>query len=79
MTNGVRVAVQDAGGKLPALVDQALAGQEVVLTSGDQPVVRLVPVTPTGTTQPMVGSAKGIVLDMADDFDAPLTDLKDYM
>jgi len=79
MTNGVRVAVQDAAGQLPALVDQALAGREVVLTSGDRPVVRLVPVPPAATARAIVGSAKGTVLHMADDFDAPMDDFKDYM
>ena len=78
MTNRLRIAIQDADGRLSSLVEQALQGQEVLLTRGGEPVVRLVPVPPDGATQAIVGSAKGIVLHMADDFDAPLDDFKDY-
>jgi antitoxin (DNA-binding transcriptional repressor) of toxin-antitoxin stability system len=75
----LRVPVGDAGGRLPALVDQALNGEDVVIARDDQAAVRLVPVpSASPRTRPIVGAAKGTVLFMSDDFDAPLDDFADY-
>jgi antitoxin (DNA-binding transcriptional repressor) of toxin-antitoxin stability system len=79
VNNSVRVAIRDAGGRLPVLVDQALGGDDVVITREDDAAVRLVPVAkPGAVTRPIVGAAKGTVLFMADDFDAPLDDFAEY-
>ena len=79
MSKPVQVAVQEAGGRLPALVEQALRGDDVVITRDDQSAVRLVPVSPpVGGGRSIVGAAKGTVVHMADDFDAPLDDFADY-
>jgi antitoxin (DNA-binding transcriptional repressor) of toxin-antitoxin stability system len=60
-------------------VDRALGGDDVVITREDHAAVRLVPVDNGGaTSRPIVGAAKGTVLFMADDFDAPLDDFDDY-
>jgi antitoxin (DNA-binding transcriptional repressor) of toxin-antitoxin stability system len=64
---------------LPTLVDQALGGEDVVITRDDDAAVRIVPVpTPAAATKPLLGAGKGIVLHMADDFDAPLDDVAEY-
>lgn len=77
--HSVRVPIRDAGGRLPALVDQALNGEDVVIARDDQAAVRLVPVPGRTTrTQPIVGAAKGTVLFISDDFDAPLDDFAEY-
>jgi antitoxin (DNA-binding transcriptional repressor) of toxin-antitoxin stability system len=39
------VLVQTAASELPRLIARALAGEEIVLTDGPTPVVRLVPVS----------------------------------
>ena len=78
MSNRVRLTLQQASEQLPALVEQAMRGQDVVLTDGGQAVARIVPVDPEPAAKPLVGSGKGTVLFMADDFDAPLEDFRDY-
>ena len=69
----LRVPVRDATGRLPALVDQALGGGDVVITRDDDAAVRLVPVPkPREGPRSILGAGKGVVLFMADDFDAPV-------
>jgi antitoxin (DNA-binding transcriptional repressor) of toxin-antitoxin stability system len=78
MSSRVQIAIQEAGGKLPDLVEQALRGGDVVITRDDQSAVRLVPLAPPSGGLPIVGAAKGTVLYIADDFDAPLDDFNEY-
>jgi len=70
--------VNQASRHLDALVDAAIAGEEVVLTRDDHSGVRLVPVSSAGSAHPQFGSARGLI-KMSDDFDAPLDDFDDYM
>jgi len=72
------VTLTDASARLPELVEAARRGEEVVLTQDDRPVARLLPVE---VQQPVVrpGHAKGSVLYIADDFDAPLEEFREYM
>lgn len=75
----MRVPVRDASGTLPALVDRALGGEDVVLTRDDEAAVRLVPVSRVApAARSIVGAGKGVVVFMADDFDAPLDDFTEY-
>jgi antitoxin (DNA-binding transcriptional repressor) of toxin-antitoxin stability system len=69
--------VKQASGNLDALVDAAIAGEEVVLTRDDRAAVKLVPIPSAGTGRPQFGSARGLI-KMSDDFDAPLEDFDDY-
>ena len=72
-----QVNVDEATRQLPDLIDAAVCGEVVLITTDDQQTVRLVPVK--HTKQPRrAGSAKGLI-DMADDFDAPLDDFREYM
>lgn len=57
---------------LSRLVDEAVAGQDVVIAKSGTPMVRLVPVT-TRATRGGFGSLKGKIR-ISDDFDAPLPD-----
>ena len=57
---------------LSRLVDEAAAGQEVVIAKSGKPMVRLVPVTATGRRTGF-GSLRGRIRIGAD-FDAPLPD-----
>jgi antitoxin (DNA-binding transcriptional repressor) of toxin-antitoxin stability system len=54
-----QVTIQAAETSLPDLVDAALAGEEVVIARGDQPVVRLVPVSPAPTGKFKFGILNG--------------------
>jgi prevent-host-death family protein len=73
------VTLEDAQAHLADLIAKAVPGQEIVITQDDKPVARLIAEN-TPLMQPRVpGSAKGMIAYMADDFDAPLEDFKDYM
>lgn len=72
------VDVQEANGHLVELIKRALSGEDVVLSEGDKPLARLVPMTlREPPRQP--GSARVDILYVAPDFDEPLGDFKDYM
>jgi prevent-host-death family protein len=58
------------------LVEQVARGEEVVITRDSRPLVRLVPIQTRKERR--FGSAKGLI-EIADDFDAPLEDFRDYM
>ena len=76
------LTLQEADGQLARLVQQiSESGEDVVLTDGDKPVALLVPVPtalPARRAPREPGSAKGLILYMADDFDAPLDDFAEY-
>ncbi|MEO5327764.1 MAG: DUF2281 domain-containing protein [Magnetococcus sp. THC-1_WYH] len=72
------VDVQEANGHLVELIKKALSGEDVILPEGDKPLARLVPLTARKPSR-QPGSAKGDILYIAPDFDAPLEDFKDYM
>lgn len=78
----VQVTLEEAATRLPQLVAQAEAGEEVWLTTHTGSIVRLTALTQNGskddTPRPRFGSAKGMVW-MAPDFDEPLEDFKEYM
>ena len=61
--------VHEAKTNLSKLVEEAEAGEEVVLARAGKPVVRLVPVHPVRKRK--LGQWKGKVR-MSEDFDAPL-------
>lgn len=72
-----RIDVDQAKRRLEELIEEALRGEEVIITRGDGASFKLVP-TPPEEPRPRFGSAKGQVW-MSDDFDAPLDDFEDYM
>ena len=61
---------------MPRLVRETLSGAEVIIARDNKPLVKLVPLS-SGRRKP--GTAKGLVLYMSPDFDAPLEDFEDYM
>ena len=71
------VTLDDAVTKLPKLIQDAAGGEQIILTQDSTPVAELVPIPASrGPREP--GSAKGLILYMADDFNAPLPDFEDY-
>jgi len=76
----ITMAVDDAAGKLKALVHGLFPGSEIILTENEQPVARLVAVPPRKTsTRPGPGLCRSMISYIAPDFDAPLEELKEYM
>ena len=73
-----QVALKDAEGRLAELIAAAVPGEEIELLQEGRVVARLVPVE-SSKPRPRFGSAKGSILYMAEDFDAPLEDFKEYM
>jgi antitoxin (DNA-binding transcriptional repressor) of toxin-antitoxin stability system len=56
---------------------EAAQGEEVIIARDNHPLVKLVPVSLTpGNRKP--GSARGLVIHMADDFDATPDEFADY-
>ena len=69
--------IAQAKSRLSELVDKAMAGEEVVIARDHKPLLKLVPLR--DHSRPLKpGSARGRIW-MADDFDAPLDDFKEYM
>jgi len=72
------VTIEEAQAHLGELIDKLQPGEEVVITRDAEPVAKLVAAAPpTPLRQP--GLLKDRILYMAEDFDAPLEDFKEYM
>jgi prevent-host-death family protein len=74
----VSITLDDAKTRLVELIDAVEHGETIIITRKDQPVATLAPVQ-SAERRPRFGSARGSVLYMADDFDAPLDDFAEYM
>ncbi len=78
----IQVTMDEAKERLPDLMDAAARGETVLIEKeADQgaQVVQLVAVPKREHRRRQAGSAKGTVLFIADDFDAPLEDFREYM
>ena len=65
-----QVNIYEAKTKLSKLINQVIAGEEIIVAKSGKPVAKIVPIEkPTQNRKP--GSAKGKIR-IADDFDAPL-------
>ena len=71
-------SIHEAKTHLSKLIQKALAGEEVIIANAGKPVVKLVPIEQPEKKIREFGGWEGQVW-MADDFDAPLDDFKDYM
>ena len=72
----VQVNIHEAKTHLSKLIRYALEGEEVVIARGNHALVRL-EVLPGAREQPCLGTERGLILRMDEDFDAPLEDLED--
>lgn len=68
-----KVSVYDARAGLSRLIDQALAGEEVIITRKGKPVIRLVPVEPEQKKPREMGMLRGL-FEVPDSFFDPLPD-----
>ena len=73
-----QVTIHEAKTHLSKLIQRALEGEEIIIAKGKQPMVRLV-VVPEMRQERRIGGAQEVILDMAEDFDAPLDDFTEYM
>jgi antitoxin (DNA-binding transcriptional repressor) of toxin-antitoxin stability system len=72
------VNLKDAQAHLAQIIAGLNPGEAVVITDQGQPLAQLV--RSERTSWPCkAGSAAGKILHMAEDFDAPLEDFKEYM
>jgi antitoxin (DNA-binding transcriptional repressor) of toxin-antitoxin stability system len=74
----IQVNIHEAKTQLSRLIQAAIEGQEVIIARGNHPVVRL-EVLAEARPSRLIGNAKGLIKEMADDFDEPLPDFEDYM
>lgn len=72
-----QITLEEAASRLPQLIAEHEAGEEVVITRNSQPVAKLV-IVASERPRPQFGSARGMGY-MTADFDAPLEDFKEYM
>jgi antitoxin (DNA-binding transcriptional repressor) of toxin-antitoxin stability system len=73
-----RVNIHEAKTHLSKLIQDALSGTEVIIARDNRPLVRL-EVLPEARMARRIGQAKGLVLFMAEDFNASLEDFEEYM
>ena len=73
------VSLQDAQARLPELIDQLPSGEELRIVREGTTIATLVKTWTPSHAPRQAGTAKNIPHFMADDFDAPLEDFKDYM
>ncbi len=73
----VQVSAEEAKTQLSQLIAEAVRGESVFITQDGTQTVQLVPVEQP-KDRPQFESAKGLIT-IADDFDEPLDDFKEYM
>lgn len=71
------VSLEEAQSTRTDLIHRLTPGDEVVITENNQPVARLI--LATAMSQRKLGSMKGTVTYMAEDFDGPLDEFKEYL
>ncbi len=70
------ITIQDARTKLVDLIRNLQPGDEIIITENDRPVARVTSVS--GTLERKLGTLKGTVQHMSEDFDAPLDEFREY-
>ncbi len=69
------INIYQAKTNLSALLDKAVAGEEVVIARAGKPLARLIPVTSAASKSGVrLGGLKRAKLKLAADFHAPMTD-----
>lgn len=70
-----QVNIHIAKAHLSELIQKAILGEEIIIARDNKPLVKLVALRPTKTRK--LGTAKG-QFTIAEDFNEPLPDFKDY-
>lgn len=72
------VTLEQARENLERLIDRAATGEEVIIMRDSEPLAKIVSAM-RYSTRPVFGSAKAVLVHMADDFNAPLEEFREYM
>lgn len=72
----MQVNIHTAKAHLSKLIQKAMLGEEVIIARDNKPVAKLVALQPIKQKR-RLGTAKGL-FTMAEDFNAPLEDFKEY-
>lgn len=70
------VTIHQAKTHFSQLIQRALAGEEIIVSKGKEPVAKIVPI-PEAQKERKLGGAKGIVKEISPDFDEPLEEFRD--
>jgi prevent-host-death family protein len=73
------ISIAEAQAKLSELIDRLQPGEEVMIVRGEEPVAKLIGELPPQKKPRKPGCLRNHILFMAEDFDAPLEDFKEYM
>lgn len=65
------VSIHEAKTHFSQLIQRALAGEEIILSKGKEPVVKIAPI-PEARKERRLGGTKEIVKRISTDFDQPL-------
>lgn len=75
----ITVTIEEAQAKLKELVHQLAPGEEIIITEQHKTVARLRGESAQPVKRPPPGLGKGSIIHMADDFDEPLEEMKEYI
>jgi antitoxin (DNA-binding transcriptional repressor) of toxin-antitoxin stability system len=64
---------------LPEILDKLAPGDEIVIVRNNHPCARLIGTHGTREHPRVLGSMRGSVLHMADDFNGPIMDFAEYL
>lgn len=74
-----QLTIEEVEKSFSRLMWEVMAGEEIIITHDQKPIAKLVSLAkPNSRKQILPGSAKGLIT-IADDFDEPLEDFKEYM
>jgi prevent-host-death family protein len=73
----ITVTIHEAKTHLSRLIREVLSGEEVIIAKGKNPVAKLTPISAEHGSR-KIGPSPGIITHIAEDFDEPLEDFKDY-
>jgi prevent-host-death family protein len=71
------VTIHEAKTHFSKLIKRALAGEEIVVARGKEPLIRLEPL-PLARGKRTAGGCAGVLKRMEEDFDEPLADFDAY-
>jgi antitoxin (DNA-binding transcriptional repressor) of toxin-antitoxin stability system len=73
-----QITIQEARKDFDSMFSQVLKGEEIIITDHHKPVARVSPIDGL-KRRGLLGSAEGATFYIAEDFDDPLEEFKEYM
>jgi len=76
----MQIDIKEAQQQLARLTQLSLEGEEIAITKNEQPIAHLQAIKPTPLIKKrQLGSLKGFVQSVDNDFDKPIKDFQDYI